>query len=672
MRVSITSLMHDRIGSLLVESVEPEIDAGRHPAKRILGEQVQVRADILKEGHDLLRAVVRWRQVRPTPLPANGWKEAPMHLLGNDRWQGNFLLPRLGRYVFTIEAWPDVFATWCSELERRIAAGQEIRSELIEGAALLQEVASRAGSDRLDAERLRRAAEELPRQSAAEALLVVRDPELLELSSKYPDRSSAGRYDRELEIIADRPRAMAGSWYELFPRSCSPVPGRHGTFQDCEAVLPDIQNLGFDVLYLPPIHPIGSTGRKGRENAPRARPEDVGSPWAIGAAEGGHKSVHPELGTLEDFKRFVRVASERGIEVALDLAFQCSPDHPYIREHPEWFSWRPDGTLKTAENPPKRYQDIVNFDFTGPARESLWQELKSIVLFWIDVGVKIFRVDNPHTKPLPFWAWLIPEVQNQHPDVIFLAEAFTRPKMMNALAKVGFTQSYTYFTWRNFKHELEEYFRELTQGPEAEYMRGNLWPATPDILPEFLQQGGKAAFKIRLFLAGTLLPSYGIYSGYEFCESAGIPGTEEFQNSEKYQLVHRDPRAPENIRSEIRALNAIRRSNPALQLYRNLTFHRADNDRVLFYSKITPNRANQLLIAVSLDPHAMQRTILEVPLQQLGIGHEETYQVHELLTDRRTLWQGPRSEISLTPEQPAAIWSVLRFARRENSFDYFY
>jgi len=656
----------------VVESVEPEIDAGRYPAKRILGEQVQVRADILKEGHEVLRAVVRWRQLTPHLSRMDEWKETAMHPLGNDRWQGAFLLPRLGRYAFTIEAWGDSFATWASELERRITAGQEIRSELIEGAALLQEIGERAASDPIGVERLRRAAEELPRLSAAEALLVAKDPELLELSSRHPDRSRAQRYGREVEIIADRPRAMGGSWYEMFPRSCASAAGRHGTFRDCESMLLYLQDLGFDILYLTPIHPIGRTGRKGKENAPRAAADDVGSPWAIGAAEGGHKSVHPELGTLEDFKHLVRAAAERRLELALDLAFQCSPDHPYIREHPEWFSWRPDGTLKTAENPPKRYQDIVNFDFMGPAHESLWQELKSVVLFWIDAGVKIFRVDNPHTKPLPFWAWLISEVQSQHPEVIFLAEAFTRPKLMKALAKVGFTQSYTYFTWRNFKHELEDYFQELTDGPEVEYMRGNLWPATPDILPEFLQQGGPAAFKIRLILAGTLLPSYGIYSGYELCEAAAIPGTEEFRNSEKYQLVHRDFEAPNNIRREVRALNSIRRANPALQLYRNLRFHRADNDRVLFYSKTTPNEANQLLIAVSLDPHAPQKTTLHVPLRNLGIHPEESYQVHELLTDRRSLWKGHTSEVELTPQQPAAIWSILRFTRDETAFDYYF
>ena len=664
--------MHERIGSILVESVEPEIEAGRHPAKRIMGEQVQVRADILKEGHDVLRAVVRWRQLSPHLSRMDGWKETPLHPMGNDRWEGAFLVPRLGRYSFTIEAWADAFATWASELERRIAAGQEIRSELIEGTALLQEIAERAASDPIGVERLRRAAEALPRLSAAEALLIAKDPELHELSARYPDRSKAQRYDREVEIVADRPRAMGGSWYEVFPRSCASIAGHHGTFKDCESMLPYLQDLGFDVLYLTPIHPIGRTGRKGKENAPRATTEDVGSPWAIGSPEGGHKSVHPQLGTLEDFKHLVRAAAERQLELALDLAFQCSPDHPYIREHPEWFSWRPDGTLKTAENPPKRYQDIVNFDFMGPARESLWQELKSVVLFWIDVGVKIFRVDNPHTKPLSFWAWLISEVQSQHPEVIFLAEAFTRPKMMRALAKVGFTQSYTYFAWRNFKHELEEYFQELTQGPEAEYMRGNLWPATPDILPEFLQQGGAPAFKIRLILAGTLLPSFGIYSGYELCEAAAIPGTEEFKNSEKYQLVNRDFESPNNIRREVRALNSIRRANPALQLYRNLRFHRADNDRVLFYSKTTPNEANQLLIAVSLDPHAPQKATLEVPLRTLGIHPQESYQVHELLTDRRSLWKGPSSEVELTPQQPAAIWSILRFTRDETAFDYYF
>ncbi len=661
--------MPKRIGSILIEGVEPQIDGGRYPVKRICGEDVEVRADLLKEGHDALSAVVRWRQLTPAPQSPD-WNEAPMRALGNDRWEARFPVARPGRYAFSIEAWPDPFATWLAEVERKLEVRQDVRSELLEGAALVRAVAGRIPANPRAVDRLLQAADRISSELPVNAFFLARDPELLQLCAQYPDRSITSQY-QELQVIADRPRARMGAWYELFPRSASGDGRRHGTFKDCEALLPQIQTMGFDVVYLSPIHPIGTTARKGPNNAPHAGPEDVGSPWAIGAASGGHKAVHPSLGSLADFKHFIGSAEKMNLEIALDLALQCSPDHPYIKEHPEWFSWRPDGTLKTAENPPKRYQDIVNFDFLGPDREALWAELKSVVLFWIETGVRIFRVDNPHTKPLPFWSWLISEVQAEHPEVIFLAEAFTRPKMMQALAKLGFTQSYTYFTWRNFKREIEEYFTQLTQGPEALYMRGNLWPSTPDILPEFLQQGGIAAFKIRLILAGTLLPSYGIYSGYELGECRGIPNTEEYQNSEKYQLIARDWTQAGNLRSYLSALNGIRRAHSALHHYRNLQFHPVADDQVIFYSKISPDRSDLLLLAVSLDPHAAHPVDLQVPLSELGIGPSDTYQVHELLTGERHLWQGPRARFLLTPEQPAAIWSVLRFAHRENSFDYY-
>jgi starch synthase (maltosyl-transferring) len=437
-------------------------------------------------------------------------------------------------------------------------------------------------------------------------------------------------------------------------------------------MLPYVQELGFDVVYLPPVHPIGRTARKGKNNALTAGPEDVGSPWAIGGPEGGHKALHPQLGTPADFRRFVKSAAERGMEVALDIAFQASPDHPYVKERPDWFQRRPDGSIKTAENPPKRYEDIVNFDWMAPERESLWAELRSVFFHWIEQGVRIFRVDNPHTKPLPFWEWVIGEVKARHPDAIFLAEAFTRPKMMKALAKAGFDQSYTYFTWRNFKHEMEEYLKELTQGPAAEYMLGNLWPNTPDILPEHLQQGGRPAFLSRSALAATLSSSWGIYSGFELCENRALPGKEEYLDSEKYQLVQRDFDKPGNIRPWIAALNRIRNEHPALQQYRNLRFHKADNDRVMFYSKLTDDRTSQILVAVSLDPFAPQEAILDVPLFELGIQPDESYQVHELLSDERALWQGPTAQVRLTLDKPAAIWSVLRFRRTEQGFDYFF
>jgi len=662
--------MSERTGSIVIEAVEPELESGKYAVKRVVGELLAVEADIFKEGHDVLVAVLRWRQIAPVSLAHAEWNEVPMRSIGNDRFAAEFPLNRIGFYSFTIEAWPDAFQTWVAELERKLRAGQTLSSELIEGAALLRQAASRAQAESPEALRLRSAEKALLGEVNA-AVSAALDPALREIAAKYPDRSIATRYPRELPVFADRQRAVFGAWYEFFPRSTGGA-GKHGTFADAELLLPYLESLGFDVIYLPPIHPIGITARRGPNNVRSSRPEDVGSPWAIGSPAGGHKSIHPELGTLRDFAAFQEAARRRGLEVALDLAFQCSPDHPYVREHPEWFSWRPDGTLKTAENPPKRYEDIVNFDFLGPSSESLWEELKSVVLFWVEKGVRIFRVDNPHTKPLQFWMWLIRQIQDLYPDVLFLAEAFTRPKVMRALAKAGFTQSYTYFTWRVFKQEIEDYLKELTQTPVAEYMRGNLWPNTPDILSDFLQQGGPAAFKIRLALAATLSPSYGIYSGYEWCEARALPSSEEYLDSEKYQLRSWDLERPDNIRQFIQRINQIRRGNPSLQRYRNLRFHHAENERVLFYGKKEADGSNPLLIAVSLDPFAAQEVRLHVPLEELGLSEEETFQVHELMRDRRALWRGPQTQITLTPEHPAAIWSVHRFARREDSFDYYY
>jgi len=661
--------MESRAPGILIESVEPEIDGGRFPAKRLAGEPVTILADVYKDGHDVLRAHVHWRQLAPAAEQTD-WRSIPMRELPNDRWAAQLTLPRPGRYAFTIEAWTDAWASFTQELERKVKAGWDVKSELSEGAALLEAFAERAAKagPAEDARALRDAARAMKDGAASRAM----DPALQEIAARHPDRSAAVRYDRAPELLAEPPLAEAGAWYELFPRSASRDPARHGTFRDAESLLPEIAAMGFDVVYLPPIHPIGRAARKGKNNARAAQPDDVGSPWAIGASEGGHKAVHPRLGTLEDFRRFVRRANELGMEVALDLAFQCAPDHPYLREHPEWFLHRPDGTIKHAENPPKRYEDIVNFDWLGPHHRAVWSELRSVVLFWIDQGVRIFRVDNPHTKPVPFWAWLLREVKDLHPAAVFLSEAFTRPKMMKQLAKVGFSQSYTYFTWRNFKQELQDYLEEITTAPVADYLRGNLWPSTPDIFPAFLQSGGPPAFKLRLALAATLSSCYGIYSGYELCEGRPLgPGLEEYLDSEKYQLVARDPERPGHIRDYVIALNRIRRENAALREYRNLRFHHAGGDRVLFYGKRSADGLNHLLIAVSLDPFAAQEAVLEVPLEQLGIGPEESYQVHELLSGRRSFWRGRWATATLTPEQPAAIWRLLRFQKRENDFDYY-
>src|SRR3954464_4693349 len=545
--------MAGRIGSILIENVQPQIDCGRHPVKRAVGEPVRVTADVFKEGHDELAVVLRWRQLSPSQTEA---REVAMRPLGNDAWEGQFPLFENGLYGFTVEAWPDLFRSWAGELKRKVDAGREVHSELLEGAALLAATAERAAgagaAGAADASRLREAEKQLRAGQSPAALAAALDPRLADTAGRHPDRSIAVRHPQELRVFAESKRAVFSAWYELFPRSAGPA-GRHGTFRDAESMIPYVGELGFDVIYLPANRPAGRAARKGKNNSLKAAPDDVGSPWAIGGPEGGHKSVNPQLGTMEDFKRLVAAAKERDIEVALDIAFQCSPDHPYVKEHPEWFNRRPDGTIKTAENPPKRYEDIVNFDWLGPARESLWAELRSVFLHWVDAGVHIFRVDNPHTKPVPFWEWVIGEVHARHPDVIFLAEAFTRPKMMKALAKVGFNQSYTYFTWRNFKHEMEDYLKELTEGPPADYMVGNLWPNTPDINPVPLQRSGPAGFVIRSTLAATLSSAYGIYWGFGLWETRALPGKEEYADSEKYQLVKWDLNREGNISTWIAA-----------------------------------------------------------------------------------------------------------------------
>ncbi|QRO02224.1 alpha-1,4-glucan--maltose-1-phosphate maltosyltransferase [Archangium violaceum] len=665
--------MSERIGSTVIENVRPELDAGRWAVKRVEGESLKVQADIFKEGHDILVAVVRWRQSAPKEQ-ATEWAETPMVSKGNDLWEGEFLLARNGRYEFTVEAWPDLYATWVTEVKRKVDVGRDVRSELLEGAAMLRahaERAQKAGSPD-EARRMVEAATLFEKGMSANAIAAAMDPGLTLVASKYADRSIATRYDRVPEVFVDREKARFGSWYEFFPRSALRDGRTHGTFRDAEKWLPYVQSLGFDIIYLPPIHPIGRKARKGKNNSLTATPEDVGSPWAIGGPEGGHKAVNPLLGTLEDFRSFVKAANGLGIEIALDIAFQCSPDHPYVKEHPEWFQHRPDGTIKTAENPPKRYEDIVNFDWLGPGRATLWPELKSVVLHWVEQGVRIFRVDNPHTKPLQFWAWLIREVQTVHPDTVFLSEAFTRPKVMKHLAKAGFQQSYTYFTWRNFKQEMEEYLEEITTPPVSDYMRGNLWPNTPDILPEFLQRSGPGGFRLRAAMAATLSSSWGMYCGYELCEGTPIkPGKEEYLDSEKYELKAWDLDRPGNIRDYISRLNAIRREHRAFQLYGNLRFFKSENEQVMFYLKRTPDGSSQVLVAVSFDPFQPQESVLHVPLAELGIQPDETYQVHELMTDQRSLWQGPTAHVRLTPEQPAAIWAVYRFRRSEQAFDYY-
>ncbi len=648
---------------VVIEAVAPEIDAGRFPSKRSLGERAAVEADVFADGYDALACVIRYRH-----QSEKAWSEAPMAPLGNDRWRGELTTDTLGRYVYTIQAWVDRFQTWRLQLGKRVAAGQDVALELEVGAKLVEAAAGRAGGN-ADSALLLKQADALRNAGAA----AVVGKELIEMMERYPDRSEAVTYDRELEMLVDPQRARFSSWYEMFPRSAGEL-GRHGTFRDVELRLPYVSSMGFDVLYLPPIHPIGRTHRKGANNSVESVPGEPGSPWAIGSDEGGHKSIHPALGTLDDFRHLVEAAAEHGMALALDIAFQCSPDHPYIRQHPEWFRHRPDGSIQHAENPPKKYEDIVPFDFECEAWRELWSELLSIVRYWIDQGVHTFRVDNPHTKPFSFWEWLIGEVKRDHPDVIFLAEAFTRPKVMYRLAKVGFSQSYTYFAWRNTSWELTQYFSELTQPPVRDFFRPNLWPNTPDILTEYLQTGGRPAFAARLVLAATLGASYGIYGpAFELCENrAKEPGSEEYLDSEKYQVRSWDLNAPDTLREMITLVNEIRHENVALQSDRGLAFHPTENESLIAYTKSTEDLADVVLTVVNLDPHHTQAGMVTLPLKALGLDGDKSFQAHELLSGARYQWSGPRNYVEINPHAaPAQIFRFRRRLRSEHDFEYF-
>ena len=642
--------------TVIIENVEPTVDAGRYPVKREVGDLLTVSADIFKEGHDVLVAFLRYCAPRETR-----WREVPMRFVDNDRWAGEFTLEQNGRYRFFIEALPDPFLSWLADLAKRTEAGQDVASELLEGQALIEA----AADDRArgaDARDLRAMAQRLAGASSqAEAVAAAHEAALASLMARYLDRSAVTRSEREYEVVVDRVRARFAAWYEMFPRSAR-GDGQHARLKDAEQELERIAAMGFDVVYLPPIHPIGRSFRKGRNNALTAAPGDPGSPWAIGGEEGGHDAIHPQLGTLEDFDHFVETAAGLGLEVALDFAIQCSPDHPWVREHPEWFFHRPDGSIKYAENPPKKYQDVYPVNFYGAGPGPLWDEMRRIVEFWIAHGVMTFRVDNPHTKPVKFWEWLIRSVQTERPEVIFLAEAFTRPKMMKVLAKAGFTQSYTYFTWRNEKRELVEYFEEITQPPVAEYFRGNLWPNTPDILHETLQKGGLPAFKMRLVLAATLSSLYGVYSGYELGENVPVhEGSEEYLNSEKYEIKPRDWSAPGNLVDFMTTINRIRRQNPALHLYRNLTCYPADDPNIVWYGKMTPGGDNVIFVAANLDLHETHAALVDVPLTKLGLGPDEPYVMHELLSDRRYAWRGARGRVVIDPGvEPAQIFAFHR------------
>ncbi|HTC38536.1 MAG TPA: alpha-1,4-glucan--maltose-1-phosphate maltosyltransferase [Steroidobacteraceae bacterium] len=655
----------------VIDAVLPTVDGGRFPAKRIAGDSVSLEAHCFTDGHDKLRAVLHWKLAGL----ASADFEVDMKAQGNDVWTAEFVPPQPGRYQCTVLAWVDHFESWRAEFERREDMN-DIRVALEVGAALIDEAAARAaGSDAAIltewSAQLRDGLKEVVADVTVLRALAL-DPARAAIVARYADRSLAA--GATLYLIVDRKRAAFSSWYELFPRSAAAQIGQHGKFSDVEARLPYLAEMGFDVLYFPPIHPIGRVNRKGTNNALRAKPDDVGSPWAIGAAEGGHKDILPQLGTFDDFDRLLNVARALGIEIAMDIAFQCAPDHPYVTQHPQWFKHRPDGSVQYAENPPKKYQDIYPFDFETSDWRALWNELKSVVDFWIARGVKIFRVDNPHTKAFAFWEWLIGETKADHPEVIYLAEAFTRPKVMHRLAKLGFSQSYTYFTWRNSKQELTDYFTDLSRGPGRQYYRPNVWPNTPDILPETLQSGLRPMYAARLILAATLSANYGIYGPtYELMESTPRePGSEEYRDSEKYQLRHWSLQQPDSLWSLIARMNRIRRENIALQADTGLNFCKIENDQLIAYFKTDAGGSNIILTVVNLDPHQPQSGWIDLDVGALKFDSDQPYQVHDLLSDQRYIWRGRYNYVLLDPQRaPAHVFRLRRRVRSERDFDYY-
>ena len=643
------------VARVVIDNVTPCIDCGRFPIKRIAGQTVVVEADVFADGHEKLGVELLYRE-----HGTEQFNTTAMAHLGNDRWRASFPVETMGVYIYTVSAWVDDFGTWQSGLLKKLEAQQDVSVDLLIGADLLERAAARAVMP--DSGVLKDVAEQLRAQhSTGQAAASATAADVLDLVSRYPDRSAATTYSPALRVTVDRERAGFSAWYEMFPRSCSPIAGQHGTFKDCEGRLPYIAGMGFDVLYLPPIHPIGVTARKGCNNTVQCTKDDPGTPWAIGSAEGGHKTVNPSLGSLEDFRALVEKAHEYDVEMALDIAFQCSPDHPYVRAHPEWFRWRPDGTVQYAENPPKKYQDIYPLEFENEDRDHLWQELRSVIQFWIDQGVKIFRVDNPHTKPFAFWEWLISSLKEEYPDLIFLAEAFTRPKVMARLAKLGFTQSYTYFTWRRTKWELIEYITELTRTDLSEYFRPNFWPNTPDILMDYLQEGGRPAFQSRLVLAATLSANYGVYGpAFELC--VNIPrekSSEEYLNSEKYEIKHWNLDAPESIRPLISRVNHIRRQSRALRQTNNIRVEHVDNEMLVAYSKWDEATAEHLLVVVNMDPERTQSGWITMDDELAAIPAHSPYKMHDLLDDVKYEWNGLKNYVSVDPsERPAHIFRI--------------
>ncbi|HEX4537725.1 MAG TPA: alpha-1,4-glucan--maltose-1-phosphate maltosyltransferase [Candidatus Acidoferrum sp.] len=641
----------------MIESVLPEIDGGRFPITRTPGELVTVSADIFADGHDVVDAALQYRRDGDAD-----WQYEPMQLVTNDRWEAQFRLGSMGIYFYTLRGWVDRFKTWARDLGKKADAGQDVSLELKTGVKLLAAAAERASSADLKMlNALSARLERIAGTDAAAAVTFSEDEDLILLISRYRDRAGDTVYKKELVVRVDRARARFSAWYEMFPRSCTTSAEQPGTLRDCAEYVEYVADMGFDVLYLPPIHPIGKTERKGKNNSTTPTPADPGSPWAIGSKDGGHKAINPELGTVADLRGLRAKAELHGVELALDIAFQCSPDHPYVKEHREWFRSRADGSVQYAENPPKKYQDIYPLDFETANYEALAEELKSVIFFWISQGIKIFRVDNPHTKPFAFWEWLIRETQREYPEVIFLAEAFTRPKVMYRLAKLGFTQSYTYFAWKNTKAELTEYFTEITEPPVSDFFRPNLWPNTPDILNEYLQKGGRSAFIARLVLAATLGANYGIYGpAFELMENVPVrEGSEEYLDSEKYQVRVWNRNDPKSLKGLIRRVNSIRRDHVALQDNYGLTFHLTDNPQLIAYSKTSEDRGDKLLVVVNLDPVNRQMGWVDVALKEFRLAAEESYEVNDLLTDKKYIWQGSRNYVELNPAVlPAHIFRV--------------
>lgn len=637
---------------IVIERVTPELDGGRFPIKRVVGEPLEVQADIFRDGHDKIAAALWFRS-----QAAEAWRVVPMHHVDNDRWSGRLTLDGIGHARFAVGAWTDHFASWRDEVTKKSAAGRPLALELIEGKELIDAAVARASGD--DKDRLAAVLDHALTLDEAARVDFLLSNRVAQAMARVPDHGDLTFQEPVGQITVDREGARCAAWYEMFPRSQGTDPTRAASFADCAARLPEIKGMGFDVVYFVPVHPIGTINRKGRDNSTTAEPGEPGSPYAIGSAAGGHDAIDPDLGTIDEFRGFVAALHAQGMELAMDFAVQCAPDHPWLTEHPGWFKRRPDGSIKFAENPPKRYEDIVNVDFDQPDWEGLWTALRDVVKVWVDEGVKIFRVDNPHTKPVAFWQWLIADIRATNPDVLFLAEAFTRPKMMRRLAKIGFSQSYSYFTWRNDKREIIDYLTELTQTESALYYRPNFFPTTPDILPAYLQTSGRAGFVIRLVLAATLSPVYGLYNSYELCEAAAVPGKEEFLHSEKYQYKVWDWDRPGHIKAEITAINRLRNESPALRLFDNLRFHEASHGDVLFYSKITPDRSDQVLIAVTLDPKHVVRTEIVFPLDLMGLPWDASFETEDLFTGERRWWKGARHVVLLDPETyPAMILRV--------------